>query len=141
MKDFQRWHSVKKGIEQRSSPFFAEREIWWCSLGENVGSEEDGKHDLFERPVLIVRKFHKDLLWIIPLTSTLKESPFYFPLDIHGRKGSVLLSQLRTISSKRLFRRLAKVHPNVFSQVKRALVGLYKETDPLRGPQVPNGNL
>jgi len=37
-KDFQNWHKIKADIDQfRLSPFFREREIWWCSLGANVG--------------------------------------------------------------------------------------------------------
>lgn len=35
---------------------FYEREIWWCSLGVNIGFEQDGTNDLFERPVLVIKK-------------------------------------------------------------------------------------
>jgi hypothetical protein len=31
-----------------------ERDVWWCSLGVNVGVEADGKHGNFERPVHLV---------------------------------------------------------------------------------------
>ncbi len=30
----------------------------WCSIGINVGDEEDGKNELYERPVLVIKKFN-----------------------------------------------------------------------------------
>jgi mRNA-degrading endonuclease toxin of MazEF toxin-antitoxin module len=43
-KDFWKWHSLKSEIEKQiPSPLFYEREIWWCSVGANVGAEEDGE--------------------------------------------------------------------------------------------------
>src|SRR5579864_8524776 len=55
-KNFDAWNEQKKvadGREIASDFFFHERELWWCALGANMGVEADGKHDLFERPVLI----------------------------------------------------------------------------------------
>lgn len=142
MKDFQKWHSLKKEIEESSRrTLFLEREIWWCALGENIGTEQDGKHERFERPILVIRKFNSDLFWGVPLTSTIKEGKFYFHVDVHGVKRSVILSQLKTMSSKRLTRRIAKIHPHVFTHLVEKMMSLINKTDPLRGPQVPNGNL
>jgi mRNA interferase MazF len=47
-------------------PLFKERDIWWVSIGVNVGFEEDGKHEKFLRPVLILKKFNKELFLGIP---------------------------------------------------------------------------
>ncbi len=142
MKDFVKWHIVKKEIETSlRRVFFLEREIWWCAVGENVGTEQDGKHERFARPVLVIRKFNSDLFWAIPLTSSVKEGIFYFPLIVHGIQRAAILSQLKTMSSKRLLRRIAKVHPHVFSGLIEKMASLLNKTDPLRGPQVPNGNL
>ena len=44
MKDFQNWHSLKTKLESlEKDELFREREIWWCSIGENIGFEQDGK--------------------------------------------------------------------------------------------------
>ena len=55
MKDFDSWNKEKKGLENVGHDIlsFHEREIWWCSIGINLGDEQDGKNELFERPVLI----------------------------------------------------------------------------------------
>ena len=39
-KDFDTWNMLKKHIHQkRFSAFVHAREVWWCSLGLNVGTE------------------------------------------------------------------------------------------------------
>lgn len=70
IKNFDKWNIRKKRIEKKTQiPFFYTREIWRCSLGVNIGSEHDGKNDLYERPVLILKKFNKNTLLILPLTT------------------------------------------------------------------------
>lgn len=59
MKDYKNWHNLKLKIENngtKKKKKFREREIWWCSLGENIGFEQDGKNEKFERPILVLRK-------------------------------------------------------------------------------------
>ena len=59
IKDFDGWHPCKKQIDQlKKRPTIRQREIWWCSIGVNVGVEQDGKNSLYERPVLVVRNRH-----------------------------------------------------------------------------------
>lgn len=42
-KDFDSWNSQKKNIHTKGeNKFYHPREIWWCSLGINVGFEQDG---------------------------------------------------------------------------------------------------
>ena len=45
-KDFDKWNSLKKIFEKENRELFAHpREVWWCSLGVNLGAEIDGKND------------------------------------------------------------------------------------------------
>jgi hypothetical protein len=68
-KDFDTWNNLKKEIHTKDIRRFCDpREIWWCSIGINIGSEEDGKNKLFERPVLIIRVFNRHMVRIVPLT-------------------------------------------------------------------------
>ena len=43
-KDFDSWNGEKKNLEQigHNNLVFHEREIWWCSIGVNLGDEQDG---------------------------------------------------------------------------------------------------
>lgn len=141
-KDFQKWHALKSKIDaEHKSPLFREQEIWWCSLGANVGFEEDGKNELFERPVLILRKFNKELFLGLPMTSKKKEGKYYYPVHLHDIERSAILSQIRVLSGKRLIRRLGKLSDKQFTGLENAFILLIKETDPFRSPLVPNGNL
>lgn len=65
-KDFDKWNKRKKIIHEyvnETTHEFNQNEVWWCALGLNIGDEEDGKNELYERPVLIVRKFNKRFMW------------------------------------------------------------------------------
>jgi hypothetical protein len=54
-KDFPGWHRQKEQLHaQHHTPTFQEREIWWCSVGVNIGHEMDGKNQFYNRPVLMV---------------------------------------------------------------------------------------
>jgi len=121
-KDFDRWNEQKKKLHARGSGiFFHEREIWWCSLGVNVGYEQDGKNDLYERPVLVVKKFNRDVLWALPLTRSDKKNRYYFPVTVGEQGSAVVLSQLRLVSSKRLQRHLHKLPKGQFKKILTAV--------------------
>lgn len=125
MKDYFRWHTAKTAIECHSavSDFWV-REVWWCSLGLNVGSEEDGKNASFERPVLIFRKFGRDMFWAIPLTSKRRDGKYYFVFSFRNKIQTLLLSQLRTLSPKRLIRCIGKISRSNFRAVTLAIRAL-----------------
>jgi len=127
-KDFDRWHIVKKETDKKKDMevFFHEREIWWCTIGTNIGSEIDGKSKYFERPVLIIKKFNKTTLWIVPITSKPKIGKYYYTFNWNKRDQSVVLSQLKLISVKRLGRRMGIVSEGNFLDIKSNIVGLLK---------------
>jgi mRNA interferase MazF len=83
-KNYTQWHGMKTTIEhEHKARLFREQEVWRCSLGENIGFEQDGKNSFFERPVLILRKFNKELFWGVPMTSKKKEGVFYYSFSFH----------------------------------------------------------
>lgn len=121
-KDFQRWHSLKRKInEQYGIPYYYEREIWFCSLGANIGHEQDGKHELFERPVIIIRKFNKHLFLGVPLSSRIKTGKYYECLQYRGIQYTVLTSQIRILSSKRLTRKIRTVTKKEINHLKNVI--------------------
>ena len=129
MKDFDNWNIEKKNIENvgHETLLFHEREIWWCSIGLNIGDEQDGKNELYERPVLILKKFNNKLAWVLPMTTKHKEGIYYYPLSYKGKTFSVILSQLRLVSTKRFHRLVRKISPHQFEGIQNKLVGLIKK--------------
>jgi mRNA interferase MazF len=125
-KNFEDWNLKKKEIHiKNKAPLFTEREVWWCSLGINVGSEEDGKGLNYLRPVLVVRKFNKDIFYGLPITSKEKDDIFHSLINSGEIKGSVILSQMRLIDSKRLSFLLGKITSKELDDIKKKLKALF----------------
>lgn len=119
------WTKLKCRI-QKDEPkevYFNEREIWWAHLGENIGHEQNGKNDQFDRPVLVVKKFNAGLLLILPMSTTEKEGKYYFATaHEEGQKlAKVVLSQLRTISARRLIKKQRTLPIEEFEEVRKRL--------------------
>jgi len=128
-KDYKRWVGVKAEINnnERYPIGYKERDIWFCSVGENVGFEEDGKKEAFGRPVLILRVFNKQFCHVVLLSKTGKRSKFYYAFD--GRTGRVsvaLLSQSRAIDSSRLVRKIGVAGSGDFGLIKEKIKELLK---------------
>ncbi len=118
VKDFDKWNSEKKNLDQKEitqNSFFNEREIWWGSLGVNIGFEQDGKNEQFERPLLIIKKFNRSIVWVVPLTTIAKENKYHYTLKSSG--SIVILSQLRLVSTKRFLRLIQTVNENEFNDI------------------------
>jgi mRNA interferase MazF len=125
-KDFDSWLTEKKSLESigHETLAFHEREIWWCSVGINLGDEQDGKNQLFERPVLVVKKFNNRIAWVLPMSTKVKEGIYYHQLEHNEQLFTVLLSQMRLVSVKRFRRFVRKVSPHQFFLIKQKLIGL-----------------
>jgi mRNA interferase MazF len=123
-KDFEKWHREKKIIDRKNPRvLFAEREVWICSLGANVGSEQDGKGSHFVRPVVIFKKFNRDVFWGIPMTHSQKSGKLYFDLT-EELGGFAILSQIRLFDAKRLQYRLNWINLDRFALLKKAFLEL-----------------
>lgn len=121
-RDFRQWHTVKQRLDSsQNPPTFNEREIWWCSVGLNVGYEIFGKDEIFTRPVLVVRKFSPYTFLGVPMTTGQRTGYFRYPYSVKGRDGFLLFDQTRTYDSRRLADMILKVHPNDFEKIKRAM--------------------
>jgi UDP-N-acetylbacillosamine transaminase len=120
-KDFDSWFVRKKELNDVQPNFYKEREIRWCSLGINIGSEQDGTSKAYRRPVLVIKGFSRNVCLILPLTTSLNKNPYYFPIGkIEGRESSVILSQIRLIDTKRLHDSLGYLNKLKFEEIKKA---------------------
>lgn len=135
-KDFDKWNKEKKLVDKKSinrDLFFYPREIWWCSAGLNIGVEADGKNENFERPVLIIKKFNAEMIWVLPLTTREKQNKYHYKLEHENIKSWVILSQIKTISTKRLLRKIGSISVSDFGEVSSRVQSLLKIENPLAG--------
>lgn len=126
-KDFDTWNFHKKEIDLVSiNGLHRERQIWWCALGLNIGSEDDGKNEYFERPVLIFRRFGEETSWTIPISSQKcrKDSRLQCSILVRGIKRTARLHQLRLISNKRLLRYIDCISLDEFTNIRTMLIDL-----------------
>lgn len=144
MKNFKLWFLKKEALHfyNHEPPYFNEREIWWCSVGENVGNEINGKSNYFRRPVLIVRKLSKYIFIGIPLTTKDKSGSWYVNISHGDRKSVAIVSQIRNYDYRRLDKKLDHLDKGDFDKVLFALYNLLfnkNKSPPKRGTwHMPN---
>lgn len=123
-KDHDGWNMLKKKLDNQLSPrtvYFHKREVWFCSIGHNVGFEEDGKGGNYERPVVIIKRCGPNLFLGIPLTSKIKTVKYYFGIgEVKDKVAMAMIAQIRLFSSKRLINKIDTVPKPVFQALKKA---------------------
>ena len=124
-KDFEKWNQLKQKIDSTNKQIiYKDRDVWWWSIGINIGHEENGKNDFFTRPILILRKFNKQIFLGVPLTTKCKENKFYFRINFKDKEQSAMLSQIRVFESKKLRKRMGELPNNQFMAIKNAISGI-----------------
>lgn len=119
-KNFEKWSQLKQKIDSTNKQIiYKDRDVWWCSIGINIGHEENGKNDFFTRPILVLRKFNKQIFLGVPLTTKCKENKFYFRINFKDKEQSAMLSQIRVFESKRLRKRMGELPNNQFMAIKK----------------------
>jgi len=127
MKDFLQWFGLKQKLHDNKAkvPFVRERDLWWVSLGENIGSEINGKSDLYSRPVVIIKKLAHGFFLVAPTTTKDHEGTWYVPIIFNEKKTNVCLHQIRTIDYRRLSSRIGQISGDDFEIVKGGFKRLY----------------
>ncbi len=127
-----KWAMIKQDLDQsiEPPPVFSEREIWWVSIGQNIGREIYGKGERFSRPVLVIKKFSPLHFLGIPLSTKNREGLYYFQIILEEMVVSAAISQLRAYSSKRMMNRIGIVSRGVTSEVIEQIVGYLKTASP-----------
>ena len=118
------WNELIDALEIKEPPFFKEREVWWTSIGINIGHEEYGKGKRFLRPVLIFKKFGVFTFLGIPFSTARKIGDTYLSLEFNGKSNIALLGQIKTYDSRRLFKKCGFVDNVVFEAIRKAVKDL-----------------
>ncbi len=124
-KEFDRWNEIKKKTDAEQPRLYTVREIWWCRIGVNIGTEQDGRGELFLRPAIILRGFGSDACLIVPLTTSVREHPLRVPVGIVDEcVARANLSQLRIIDTRRLVEKIGFLEKSIFSKLRKTARGL-----------------
>jgi len=114
-------HKKKETISKKKVAYFKERDIFWMRMGENIGTEQSGKGELFMRPVIIIKKFNKHCFWAVPLTTNLKDGKYYSKVLINNQEQRAIISQMRLFDVYRLERKIGFISKKDFNDIKKAI--------------------
>ena len=120
-KNFDEWNDIKKRTNAEEPRLYTVREVWWCRLGVNIGSEQDGSGELFLRPIVIIRAFGPNTCLIVPLTASPRRHPLRIPVGkIQDKEASALISQMRVIDTRRLVEKVGFLEKKKFVALRKA---------------------
>lgn len=103
-----------------------EGEVWWCAIGENVGTEINGKSADFSRPVVILKKTGRYSFVGIPLSSqTWHEGTWYTHFRFQNKEQVAVISQPRSLCVQRLYRKIGQLDDTDLMKIKEGFRQLY----------------
>ena len=142
--NLEKWNTLKQITETSNKKvYFKERDIFWLKVGENIGFEQNGKGDKFQRPVLVVKRYTNDMFLGIPLSTTLRDGSFFFQFSFKEDEiSTALLVQQRLFSSKRCIKKIGKINQEDFRKLKQKLYDLIFDEDfcPSKEGAIPKEN-
>jgi len=101
-------------------------DVYLATLDPTLGSEIQKT-----RPCLIVSpdeaNRHLATVIVAPMTTKGRNYPTRVPCTFQGKRGQVVLDQLRTVDKVRLVNRLGRISPSVQSTVLTALAEMFAE--------------
>lgn len=120
------WNTLKKELHEKETKIlFKEGEIWWVSLGQNIGEECYGKGEKFRRPVIVFRKLTSSSCIVIPLTSKERSGTWYFEFEIDDNKKFAMMHQMKMLSTKRFESRMTTLPEKEIRELKKAVGEFY----------------
>jgi mRNA interferase MazF len=101
-------------------------EIWLTALDPTIGSEIQKT-----RPCVVVSppELHDFLRTVIvaPMTTGNQPAPYRVPITFAGKRGLIVLDQIRTVDKKRLVKRVGRAQPRIVDLALRTLRDMFAE--------------
>ena len=125
--NFKKWCFLKEKLNFKKSIIYAKhKEIWYVSLWKNIWYESNWKWQDFKRPVLILKRFWTMFL-VVSMTTKWKINNFYYKLNNNyfNKNSYIVLSQIKTIDSRRFIEKIWKISTNDFLDIKNKIKKLF----------------
>lgn len=127
VKRFLEWIGLKERLHNKAPkvPHVKEGEIWWVSIGENIGSELNGKSYQFSRPMIVLKKLSHSFYYCVPTSTKIKNGSWYVPLRQKEIQMVACLHQSRSIDYRRLYSKLGQLDETDMRRVREQFGKLY----------------
>lgn len=124
IKNFDGWNEVKKKVNNKNRALIKQGKVYWCNLGINVGVEQNGKDNNFQRPIIVIKKFSNKIVLGAPLTTKIHKGNWYFDIEIKNKKVQVILNQIKPLDTKRLLNELFEIPENKIKHIIKKYIEL-----------------
>ena len=100
-------------------------DIFIVALDPTLGSEIKKT-----RPCIVISpdEMNRNIKTVIiaPMTSTIKPYPSRIPLEFQGKKGQIVLDQIRTVDKARLVNKIGRLKKNTYEKVASTLQEMFE---------------
>ena len=127
-KNFLSWFSLKPKLDNSNHqpPLVEQGNIFWCHIGENIGTEISGKGTKLTRPVVILKKLSRHTFMVVPLSTKIKEGSWFVNFSHNKVPMVACLHQIRTIDYRRLDDKIGKIDSSDMAKIKQQFDSLYQ---------------
>jgi mRNA interferase MazF len=100
-------------------------EIWLTSLDPSIGREINKARPCVILSPDVLNKYSATVT-VAPLTSTLKKYPTRIDCNVNGKKGQIVIDQIRCIDKSRLIKKISSINEVTSEKVYKTIVAYFK---------------
>ena len=100
-------------------------EIWLTSLDPTIGREINKARPCVILSPDVINKYSATVT-VAPLTSTLKKYPTRIDCNVNGKKGQIVIDQIRSIDKSRLIKKIGSINEVTSDKVYKTIVAYFK---------------
>jgi mRNA interferase MazF len=100
-------------------------EVWLTSLDPTIGREINKARPFVILSPDVLNKYSATVT-VAPLTSTIKEYPTRIDCNVNGKKGQIVIDQIRAIDKTRLIKKIGTINEATSEKVYEAILVYFK---------------
>jgi len=100
-------------------------EVWLTSLDPNIGREINKARPCVILSPDVLNKYSATVT-VAPLTSTLKKYPTRIDCNVNGKKGQIVIDQIRSIDKSRLIKKISSINEVTSEKVYKTITAYFK---------------
>ena len=100
-------------------------EVWLTSLDPTIGREINKSRPCVILSPDVLNKYSATVT-VAPLTSTLKKYPTRIDCNVNGKKGQIVIDQIRTIDKTRLIKKISTINEATAKKIYETIVAYFR---------------
>jgi mRNA interferase MazF len=100
-------------------------EIWLTTLDPTIGREINKARPCVILSPDVLNKYSATVT-VAPLTSTLKKYPTRIDCNVNGKKGQIVIDEIRCIDKSRLIKKISSINEVTSEKVYKTIVAYFK---------------